>query len=248
MEWFKNWFNQDYLLLYPDRDDSEARGFIDFLANYFNQQNYKISSLVDLGCGAGRHLKYLAQYYRFCWGIDYSEDLLNIAAKTLSAEGAKNTFLIKADIRNLPFADNSFDLCCSLFTSFGYLETDQQHLNLLAEWRRITKNQAYLIIDFLNSKNSTIFDTRLKTRKIGNIIVEEYKEITADKKRVVKKISMIESNKKKDYYESVRLYSKEEMIKMLNQNSFEIKEVFGDYSGETFKKDSERLILIAKAI
>lgn len=248
MEWFKNWFNQDYLLLYPERDDSEARGFIDFLANYFNQQNYKISSVVDLGCGAGRHLKYLAQYYRFCLGIDYSKDLLQIAEKTLSSEGTKNAFLAKADIRNLPFNDASFDLSCSLFTSFGYLETDQEHFNLLSEWRRVSKNNAYLIIDFLNSKNSSIFDTRLKTRKIGNIILEEYKQITADKKRIIKKISIIESNTKRDYHESVRLYSKEEMIKMLNHNSFEIKEVFGDYFGESFKKDSPRLILIAKAI
>lgn len=244
MEWFKNWFNKDYLLLYPNRDELEARIFVDFLKQYFEEKKFRINSVIDLGCGTGRHLKYLSQLYNNSTGLDYSAELLGIAKEELKATKAN---LLRADKRALPFKNSSFDLICSFFTSFGYLEKDEDNQKVLSEIRRIAKDNSYFVLDFLNIKRKYEIDTSLKTRKVDNIIIEEYKQFSDDKKRILKKIKIIEKNQKREYLESVRLFSKEELVKMLNKASYEVVDIFGDYEGNDYKKESPRLILISKA-
>ena len=57
--WFKQWFNSSfYFKLYAQRNDAEAAGFIDALLH--KVQPSSGATMLDLGCGNGRHSKYLA--------------------------------------------------------------------------------------------------------------------------------------------------------------------------------------------
>ena len=50
-----------------------------------------------------------------------------------------------------------------------------------------------------------------------------------------------------EYYESVRLYSYDEMINFIKKVGFNIFNEFGDYNGNNFNKESSpRLIIVAK--
>ena len=58
-EWFESWFDSPhYHRLYAYRDDTEAARFLDELIARLGLR--RGARALDLGCGAGRHSKYLA--------------------------------------------------------------------------------------------------------------------------------------------------------------------------------------------
>lgn len=68
-------------------------------------------NVLDVGCGTGRWMKYIAPHCASVDGIDPSKAIYT-AAKLL--KGIPNTRLSQTDVDNLPFADGSFDLVYSL--------------------------------------------------------------------------------------------------------------------------------------
>ena len=144
-EWYAEWFGKDYLEVYAHRNESEAKRHVDFLKEVVpDLSKHKI---LDIACGSGRHLAELEKQGISAIGIDRSEELL--------AHGKKlnpSLELIHADMRKLPFEDQSFSLVTNFFTSFGYFPSDEEHQLLLQEWRRVLKRDGKLFIDYLNKK------------------------------------------------------------------------------------------------
>ena len=57
MSWFIHWFNSPYYhTLYKNRDEEEAKTFIDNLVAKLHLK--KDSKLIDIACGQGRHANY----------------------------------------------------------------------------------------------------------------------------------------------------------------------------------------------
>lgn len=69
------------------------------------------SSVIDIGCGSGRFIKYLQGKFRYLAGIDPSSAVF--AADNLVGEDAK-VELFQASTDNIPFPDNHFDFGYSL--------------------------------------------------------------------------------------------------------------------------------------
>ncbi|MFH0702675.1 MAG: bifunctional demethylmenaquinone methyltransferase/2-methoxy-6-polyprenyl-1,4-benzoquinol methylase UbiE [bacterium] len=81
-------------------------------------------------------------------GVDFSENMLDIAAK--KSNNLKNIRFIKANALNLPFENNSFDIS---FISFGLRNLEDLKKGLL-EMKRITKKEGYIInLDLGKPKN-----------------------------------------------------------------------------------------------
>lgn len=83
---------------------SAYRGKLEKWINYFSDKFPKGSSILDIGCGAGRDALYLAQKGLLVTGIDFSEKLIEIARNKVPS----GKFLVM-DFENLTFAENSFD-------------------------------------------------------------------------------------------------------------------------------------------
>ncbi|MER3474623.1 MAG: hypothetical protein C4335_11460 [Armatimonadota bacterium] len=66
---------------------------------------------VDLGCGTGTDLMYLAQQGYWVIGVDIALEPLRFARERLRRAGL-DVPLIQADARFLPFRDSSIDLIC----------------------------------------------------------------------------------------------------------------------------------------
>src|SRR5262249_15615646 len=78
-EWFATWFDSaHYQQLYAHRDDREARGFVDRLVGRLGSAAG--ASILDLGCGNGRHALQLASRGYRVTGLDLSSASLAIAA------------------------------------------------------------------------------------------------------------------------------------------------------------------------
>ena len=106
--------------------------------------------LLDLCCGAGRHLIALHKIgYRHIIGLDLSEDLLKFAAVELSKVGARHIKLIQEDMRDIPYK-NYFGVILSLFTSFGYFEHDEDNLKVICREGKALKPNGIFILDYMN--------------------------------------------------------------------------------------------------
>jgi ubiquinone/menaquinone biosynthesis C-methylase UbiE len=69
-----------------------------------------VYSLLDLGTGTGRILQLLSGLYRRAIGVDASRDMLSVARSNLDKSGINKASVRHADILNLPFDGQDFDL------------------------------------------------------------------------------------------------------------------------------------------
>ncbi len=79
----------------------------------------KVTSLLDVGCGTGKHLQYLRKDFD-CIGIDASERMLEIARKN-----APGTEFMRADMRDFELGRRFGAVTC-LFSGIGHLRTRSQ--------------------------------------------------------------------------------------------------------------------------
>ncbi|EQD30896.1 Methyltransferase type 11 [mine drainage metagenome] len=87
------------------------RPYIKDLVPLFKKRGTK--TILDLGCGAGRHLVYLAQQGFFVVGQDISQAGLKMAQQHLKSEHLYNCILVHHDVTKLPFPDGSFNAVIS---------------------------------------------------------------------------------------------------------------------------------------
>lgn len=119
-----------YDLLYRDKDYA---GEANYVRSQIVQHHPSSKSILDLGCGTGRHALLLAeQGYRVC-GVDASLDMLSRANAELAAaspevrvrrasSGASPQFL-HGDVRSVRL-ERSFDVVVSLFHVMSYQTTN----------------------------------------------------------------------------------------------------------------------------
>ncbi len=95
-------------------------------------------SVLDLGCGNGRHCSVLADYGLEIVGLDASFELLKIAKKRCP-EGE----YIKGDARKLPLEDSSFDAVLYI-AAIHHLR--EGRVDSLKECKRVLKARGTLLI------------------------------------------------------------------------------------------------------
>ena len=234
-DWFEEWFGDDYLRIYQHRDESEAEHAIDLIATHLPGRG--IQAVLDLACGAGRHSKPLCERW-WTVGLDLSAALLRVARRD-----TPDAPYVRADMRELPFADESFDLVVNLFTSFGYFEDDREHARVLACVRTAMKPGGTMVIDFLNAsqvrRNLVSYDERVE----NGITIEQSRVISPDDRFVEKTIRL--RDRGREYVERVRLLSAGDLERMLELAGFDVVHCFGDYSGAHWSENSPRTILFA---
>jgi SAM-dependent methyltransferase len=234
-DWFEEWFGEDYLRIYQHRDESEAERAIDLIAAHL--PSGEIQAVLDLACGAGRHSKPLCERW-WTVGLDLSASLLRVARRD-----APDAPYVRADMRELPFANESFDLVVNLFTSFGYFEDDREHARVLTCVWTALKPGGTFVIDFLNAsqvrRNLVPYDERVE----NGVTIEQSRTISTDDRFVEKTIRLRE--KGREYVERVRLLSAGDLERMLEQAGFEVAHCFGDYTGSHWSENSPRTILFA---
>jgi len=115
-----------YNLLYRDKDYQGEANYIDRLIKYYNP---RAQSVLDLGCGTGRHAFLLAKMGYTVTGVDKSKQMLNMAQNELSVrENSEPTIAHKpdfreADVRNVRL-QCFFDVVVSLFHVISYQSTN----------------------------------------------------------------------------------------------------------------------------
>ncbi len=234
-KWFESWFDTKYYhMLYGNRNDSDARIFLD---NLCESRNYsKNDSILDLACGKGRHAIYLNKLGFNVTGVDLSKESI-VEAKKKEKEGL--SFFVHDMIA--PIENKSFDIVLNLFTSFGYFDSKDENLEMLNSIKTYLNWGGELVIDFFNAN-----------KVIENLVESEQKQvadINFDIKRkveggyIVKEINFTDKGQEYQFIEKVSAFKLKDFEQMFNEVGFVIKKIAGDYEMNEFNSDnSDRLI------
>jgi ubiquinone/menaquinone biosynthesis C-methylase UbiE len=105
------------------------------------------AEILDCPCGFARHALVLTEAGYRVTGADRSP--VQLAEAERRRGGAEWPRLIRADYRELPFADASFDAVLCLFTSLGYLDRAGD-VRVLGEYRRVLRPGGALVIETMH--------------------------------------------------------------------------------------------------
>ena len=235
-DWFEDWFGEEYLALYEHRDHHEAGAVAALIAERVGAID---APVLDLACGAGRHQRTLCDRGWWTVGLDLSPSLLRAAR----AED-RTAPLVRADMRELPFATDSFALVVNLFTSFGYFRDDVQHLRVLADVARVVRPGGWFVLDYLHAAQVRRTLVSRDERTVGTVTVEQEREISADGRFVRKTITIGDLGR--TFVERVRLFEPTELTALCTQAGFFVEAVLGDYDGSPLRPESPRTILFAR--
>jgi len=235
-DWYRRSFGSLYPVIYAHRSVEAARPEAVFAAHHLGlRQDQRV---LDLCCGAGRHIVHLRQHTPRVVGLDYSQDLLARAKDLLEGQGA----LVRGDMRALPFGP-VFDAVTSFFTSFGYFQTRADNLAVVREVARVLKPRGRFFIDYLNPAHVAATLVPETVRDHDGYRITERRWIDAARRRV-NKTTLAERNGKTvgQWGESVQLYDEGEFRALLREGGLQIDRLFGDYDEAPLADDRPRMM------
>ncbi|TQD39479.1 class I SAM-dependent methyltransferase [Haloflavibacter putidus] len=234
--WYSSWFNTKYYhILYGNRDFKEAQLFMDNLLRYLDLK--KNASILDLGCGKGRHSIYLNELGYQVTGIDLSVNNIETAKKH---SNQSLNFLVH-DMR-VPLQEN-FDVVFNLFTSFGYFEDEKDNYATINAIKQELKPGGCGVIDFMNAQ-----------RSIKNLVPQEVKTVEGinfhisrkvENNFIIKTINFEDKGEHFTFVEKVKALTLKDFKTYFEAAGMHLKAYFGDYDLNSFDEEkSDRLILI----
>jgi len=238
MAWYKEWFGEEYLELYAHRNADEADRHLDFVERHLAPKLPKPVAVLDLACGAGRHTQALRNRGYRTFGIDLSLTLLAHPTRVPSTAG---------DMRQLPFKESTFDWVLNFFTSFGYFERERENFRVLEEIARVLAPGGRFLIDFLNRDVVIAGLKPQEEQTIAGRKVSIERWYDEDTRRINKRMRLETPGKpNRTYIESVRAYSRDEVTIGARWAGLQVDALYGNFSGEPFDRDSQRLILVGQ--
>ena len=155
--------------------------------------------LLEVGCGAGLFEITFAHWLKEIYGVDYSNEMANIAKK--NTEKYDNIIIEYADIRDLPFDNEIFDKVL-VNSVIQYLDDLDEVKKAFKELKRVAKKGAKILV-------SMNFDADKKEDFFGG-----YYNLGLSEEEIKKKIMMADM---------VLWFDRNELKKIAEQIGFEAK-------------------------
>jgi SAM-dependent methyltransferase len=153
---------------------------------------------------------------------------------------------VRADYRELPFADESFDAALNLFSSLGYLG-DEEDTKALAEIGRVLRPGGRLVIEIMHRDLLVrrFNESNWQMLGEGRLLLEQR---TFDPALGLAQTTqtLIEPRGERDSRTfSLRVYTATELLAMLAEAGFAEARCHGDFEGAPFGTDT-RLVVVAR--
>lgn len=235
-------FSDFYLRAYADDTrDEQAEG--DALAAAKLAGIAPGADVIDVPCGFGRHTLALARAGYRAVGVDRSATLLDEARRR--SGGERWPKWTRADYRDLPFADESFDAAFNLFTSLGYLG-DEQDTVVLGAIRRVLRPGAKLVLETMHRDRLVTHFSESDWHLMGEgrLLLEQrtWDPVAGVAQSTQTLIDSTGERESRTF--SVRTYSVTELMAMLNRAGFSDAKAYGGFTAEPFTTSS-RLVIVA---
>ncbi|MBS1513150.1 MAG: class I SAM-dependent methyltransferase [Bacteroidetes bacterium] len=128
--------------------------------------------VLEISFGTGYLMTQYAARFNV-YGIDYNDKMIEITRRKLRKKGLSATIL-KGNVENLPFEDNTFDTIINTMSFTGYPDGEKA----LAEMQRVLKkNGKLLLLDVDYPANKNILGTLIV--KIGEVFGDVIRNLKA---------------------------------------------------------------------
>ena len=201
--------------------------------------------VLDLACGPGRHSVALAKQGFRVTGVDLSAFLLRKAGERAHAENVDVEWM-QQDMRRFVRPD-SFDLAISLFTSFGYFESENDDLRVLRNIHKSLRTGGTLVMEMAGREPLArgFHPTTSKELADGRLLVERH-ELVDDWTRIRNHWIVIEDDAAATFQFEFTVYSGQELKDRLFDAGFSHVQLFGAYDSREYGLDAERLVTVAR--
>jgi len=239
-DWYRRAFADDYVWLYAHRDEREAARQVRTAARIVPFAPGQ--TILDIACGAGRHVLAFARLGARVTGVDLSDTLVKIARSRIAESGVKAT-VRRGDMRVLSYHEK-FDGATIWFTSLGYFSSVAEDIKVIKGLAAALRPGGWWLIDLPNpaslEKNLVPQSQRTVNGPYGRATVTESRRIV--NRRVEKTIVIDDAAGCRSYIESVRLYRPEQFGALVNAARLVTDGILGDYDGRAMTADSPRQI------
>jgi ubiquinone/menaquinone biosynthesis C-methylase UbiE len=203
-------------------------------------------AVLDVPCGFGRHAVPLARAGYRVTGVDRSEPLLAEARRRAPDDGGPTLTLVRADYRELPLADETFDAALNLFSSLGYLG-DEEDVRVLGEIARVLRPGGRLVVETMH-RDRVVRDWRDNDWRLlgeGRLLLEQRTFDAVSGVAQTTQTIIERTGERESRSFSVRVYSATELVAMLLRAGFEEARCLGGFDGQPFGVGT-RLVVVGR--
>lgn len=140
---FGHLYSQYYDLLYQDKD---YIGEVEYINGLIKTHKSDALTILDLGCGTGKHAELFCDTGYNVHGIDLSTDMLKIAEQRRSGKESRLSFG-HSNLQNLAL-NQKFDVIISLFHVMSYQNSNQELVKAFQVAKKHLTNDGIFIFDF----------------------------------------------------------------------------------------------------
>jgi SAM-dependent methyltransferase len=243
-DWFADeaFWEMFFPALFPEQRFEAAEEQVDKILELLE---FKGHSILDLACGPGRHSVVLAKKGFRVTGVDLSPFLLAKARERAASAGVEIEW-IHDDMRSFSRPE-AFDLCLSLFTSFGYFENKQDDMAVLRNIHGGLFPGGACLIDVAGKEWLAKHFQPTTSHELddGTLIIERH-EIYDDWSRIKNQWILLKEGRAREYRLQHTIYSAQELKDRLLDAGFSSVRICGDFDGNEYGPDARRLIAIAQ--
>jgi SAM-dependent methyltransferase len=244
MEWFEDeaFWRELYPFMFPAERLSIAGEQVDQIIAL---TKFSGRTVLDLCCGPGRHSVAFAQRGFKVTGVDRSSFLLERARERASEAGVSIDWDLK-DMRHFK-RSSAFDLACSLFTSFGYFEKEEDDLLVLRNVYESLGTGGVFVMELLGKERlARVWQSALCTEYPDGSLLLQRPEVRDDWTRVRNQWILLKDGRSQTFCFEHTIYSGRELKDRLLMSGFQDVQLFGDLQGAPYGPDAARLIAVAR--
>jgi SAM-dependent methyltransferase len=246
--WYVDFFGDDYLNIYShiftvERAAQEVS---------FAERILKLTPgarVLDLCSGQGRHSVPLAKQGYRVTALDLSPAYLRLAERAAKAHRV-TVDTTAADMRKIPFA-RRFDAVINMYSSFGYLETEADDLQVLESVATALKPGGRFFIDMLNREwaVANYIQNDWHAGPDGTLYIER-RELDLASSRMHVRFTIVDprGGRRESIGHNIRLYTLTEISRMLSRVGFHEIASYGGFSGEPYAIETRRMVICAERL
>jgi SAM-dependent methyltransferase len=180
-------------------------------------------------------------------GLDLSQKYLDLA-QAGAREAGVELETVRADMRQIPF-EGRFDAIVNMFSSFGYLESEEEDAKVLSAVKRALKPGGRLLMDLLN-REWVITNYQQKDwheDADGTLYLEHrYFDLESSRNHVTFTAISPNGEQRELGGHHIRLYTLREIRGLLLSAGLDFERAYGGFEGEDYSIGSRRMIVIAR--
>lgn len=231
-------------------ETNKKNAVIDFLLNEHNAR-----TILDMTCGTGSQVFYLAEIGYQITGSDFSPALLRQARKKALKKDLEITF-IDGDMRNLYVG--KFDAVITMFNAIGHVDKPD-FVKTIRNIHNNLKDSGIYIFDIFNFQAITTdvledFKMDIQTTENGTRIHnQQHTEINKNSQLLISHdhYTITKIGHKPEIYTnsfSLQIYTADELKITLEQNGFEVIHQYDLYGKEFIPSQSLNILTVARKI